>query len=127
MQLGHLVAVIAISVMQYGQLLVLGSGGGEAFFAAARADSALMGLTIRKNTTSAIIKKLTTVFKNVPKRNTLLFTVADKPLKLNPPTIPIRGVIRSFTSDWTTPLKAVPMITPTARSTTLPLRTKSLN
>src|SRR3990167_7344145 len=39
----------------------------------------------------------------------------------------INGVIRSFTKELTTAVKAAPIMTPTARSTTLPRRIKFLN
>ena len=39
----------------------------------------------------------------------------------------IKGVIISFTKDWTTELKAAPTTTATARSTTLPRKMNFLN
>jgi hypothetical protein len=44
-----------------------------------------------------------------------------------PPSIPITGVMRSLTRESTTAPKAAPMMTPTARSMTLPRATKSRN
>src|SRR5437764_13649553 len=49
-------------------------------------------------------------------------------LKSSPPiSRPTTGMMRSFTSESTILPKAVPMITPTARSTTLPLTANSRN
>src|SRR5882724_4648069 len=49
-------------------------------------------------------------------------------LKSTPPmSRPTGGMITSLTSDVTMPPNAAPMTTPTARSTTLPLRENSLN
>src|SRR5689334_1944916 len=48
--------------------------------------------------------------------------------KFTPPmTLPIGGMMMSLTTEVTTLPKATPIITPTARSTTLPLRANSLN
>src|SRR5262245_17431177 len=44
-----------------------------------------------------------------------------------PPSTPMRGVIRSLTIEVTMPPNAAPMITPTARSTTLPRMMNVLN
>ena len=44
-----------------------------------------------------------------------------------PIIIPINGINMSFTSDVTIALKALPIITPTAKSSTLPLEIKVLN
>jgi hypothetical protein len=54
--------------------------------------------------------------------------VIASPLKFTPPTrVPSSGMITSSTSDATILPKAAPMITPTARSTTLPFMAKLLN
>src|SRR5262249_5851621 len=51
-----------------------------------------------------------------------------KSLKSSPPiTLPIGGMMISLTSDVTTAPKAAPMMTPTARSRTLPRIANSLN
>jgi hypothetical protein len=44
-----------------------------------------------------------------------------------PPKMPKMGVMMSFTREFTIDVKAAPMITPTARSRTLPRRTNFLN
>src|SRR6476469_7642047 len=44
-----------------------------------------------------------------------------------PVTAPITGMIKSPTSEFTIPEKAAPMMTPTARSTTLPRSANFLN
>ena len=44
-----------------------------------------------------------------------------------PRKIPINGLIKSETNDFTIAVKAAPMITPTARSITFPRAMNSLN
>src|SRR5512145_902320 len=58
----------------------------------------------------------------------LSFKVRAKLLKSMPPvSMPMGGMRMSFTSELTILPKAVPMITPTARSMTLPRMANSLN
>ena len=54
--------------------------------------------------------------------------VMDRELKSIPPMMsPMRGVRISLTRDVTIAVKALPMMIPTAMSTTFPFRAKALN
>ena len=55
-------------------------------------------------------------------------SIIDKLVKLIPPIIiPTKGIIISLTKDVTIELKAPPITTPTAKSSTFPLEINSLN
>src|SRR3989338_3361008 len=72
--------------------------------------------------------KVRSALRKSPYRNLLAFTVKLNVEKSGCFMIAaINGVIMSFTKELTTAVKAAPIMTPTARSTTLPRSIKSLN
>src|SRR6185437_12466775 len=127
-QCGHRVAASGIGVAQRGQSLVAaGASGGFGII--------LLTWRIARNTTKATITKSITALMNRP----ILMVgapaalacamvskcFADRVMKMEekstwPSSSPIGGMMMSLTSELTILPKAAPMITPMARSTTLP-------
>src|ERR1017187_6121750 len=139
-QCGHRVALIGISEIQYSHNLVDGAGVGAA---ASLRCSEFMALTAT-NMHNATMRKSITVLINEPYASTaapaalasardlkgplLLSRLMNKSLKLTLPiALPIGGMMMSLTAEVTILPNAPPMITPTARSTTLPRIANSLN
>jgi hypothetical protein len=93
-------------------------GSGNLF---TEAISLLTGSTTRKYTAAEAITNASRALRKSPYRNLLLLIA-----KLNPEKsgilamAPIKGVRRSFTIADTSPAKAAPITTPTAKSTTFP-------
>lgn len=85
-------------------------------------------ILIKMKTTNAIIIKLIIELINDP-----YLKVADPTVNFRfdkstrPKKIPISGLIKLDVNDLTIPVKAEPMITPTAKSITLPRAIKFLN
>src|SRR6266478_2797065 len=139
-QCGQRVALSGMSDRQYSHNLVDGAGVGSA---ASLRCSVFMALTAMKMQ-NATMRKSITVLINEPYAMTaapaalasasdlngplLLSRLMNKSVKLTlPMTLPIGGMMMSLTTEVTILPKAPPMITPTARSTTLPRIANSLN
>ena len=78
--------------------------------------------------TSAIMMKFRMAATKVPRFTEAVPTVMFQLSKLTPPVrMEISGMMMSLTKELTMPVKAAPMIMPTARSMTFPLEMNSLN
>ena len=88
---------------------------------ARRASNALMGATTRKNTAAAMVTNAIRLLRKSPYWKWLWLIVNERAPKFDLPKISAMiGVRRSATSALTTAVKAVPITTATARSTTFP-------
>ncbi len=101
-------------------------GSGSASFFLPRDMTLLTALTSRKMI-SAMIRKLITAVMNLPYAMWAPLISSTKSLKSMPPKIPRIGEMMSSVSEVTIAPNAPPMITPTARSMTLPRMMNSLN
>lgn len=122
-QCGQREALISIVERQNGQTFVV-AGAGISFFLP-RFLSQLMAETIKKMTNAIIIKLIIEVRK-APYLIVALKILIDQPLKsvvVNKPKI---GEMILSVNEDTTPWKAAPIRTPTAKSITLPRKANSL-